>query len=166
MAKINPDDPLLPSVLDRLIDEDPASSVEAPRSRAQMLRDLKQSVRRDLENLLNTRWRCSVWPPDLDQLDHSLANYGTPDFSGINMSAPAAREELRGVLEKIIRRFEPRFKRVTVKLLGGGDDDRPDRTLRFQIDGLLHAEPAPEPVQYDTQVETPTGEVHVGDRSR
>ena len=166
MAKISPDDPLLPSVLDRLIDDDPQSSVESPRSRAQLLRDLKQSVRRDLESLLNTRWRCSSWPPDLDQLDSSLVNYGTPDFSGVNMGSPAAREELRLVLEKIIRRFEPRFKRVNVKLVAGAEDGRPDRTLRFQIDGLLHAEPAPEPVQYDTEVETPTGEVHVGDISR
>jgi type VI secretion system protein ImpF len=163
MAKIGPEDPLLPSVLDRLIDDEPESHVEAARSRAQMLRDLKQSVRRDLENLLNTRWRCSVWPPDLDQLDGSLMNYGTPDFSGVNLGSAAAREELRGVLEKIIRRFEPRFKRVNVRLLDR-TDGRVDRTLRFQIDGLLYAEPAPEPVQYDTEVETPTGEVHVGDR--
>jgi type VI secretion system protein ImpF len=166
MAKIGTEDPLLPSILDRLLDDEPDSHVESARSRAQLLRDLKQCVRRDLENLLNSRWRCSIWPPDLDQLDSSLLNYGTPDFSGVNMGSAAAREELRGVLEKIIRRFEPRFKRVSVRLLDNSDGARPDRTLRFQIDGLLHAEPAPERVQYDTEVETPTGQVHVGDRRR
>jgi len=46
---------LIPSVLDRLLDDDPASAREAPKARTQVLRELKQSVRRDLEWLLNSR---------------------------------------------------------------------------------------------------------------
>ena len=54
MAKIEADQLLTPSVLDRLIDEEPTSTRELPKSRGQVLRDLKQHIRRDLENLLNT----------------------------------------------------------------------------------------------------------------
>lgn len=148
MAKIRDDQPLVPSVLDRLIDEEPQNRREAPKSRNQVLREMKQSVRRDLENLLNTRWRCVAWPPDLDELEVSVVNYGIPDFTGTNMSVASEREQLRAVIEKVIREFEPRFKTVKVTLLENTDDF--DRTLRFRIDALLYAEPAPEPVVFDS----------------
>ena len=151
MAKIPEDQRLVPSVLDRLLDDDPASSREAPKSRHQVLRELKQSVRRDLENLLNTRWRCVEWPPNLDDLDVSLVNYGIPDFTGVSMSSRAAREQLRSVVEQVIRKFEPRFKSVRVKLLENADPA--DRSLRLRIDAVLYAEPAPEPVVFDSQLE-------------
>ena len=41
------------SVLDRLIDLEPQSQVEAPPTRSQSVRTLKNAVRRDLEWLLN-----------------------------------------------------------------------------------------------------------------
>ena len=78
MAKIEADQPLVPSVLDRLIDDEPTATREPPKSRGQVLRDLKQSVRRDLENLLNTRQRCKSWPENLSELEVSLVNYGFP----------------------------------------------------------------------------------------
>jgi type VI secretion system protein ImpF len=36
-----------------------------------------------------------------------------------------------------------------------------DRTLRFRIDALLYADPAPEPVVFDSVVQQATGEVEV-----
>ncbi|MGE0756112.1 MAG: type VI secretion system baseplate subunit TssE, partial [Pirellulaceae bacterium] len=117
MAKIRDDQPLIPSVLDRLLDDEPEKTHEAPRSRNQVLREMKQSVRRDLENLLNTRWRCVAFPANLDEMDLSLVNYGIPDFTGVNMAAPSERERMRQIIERIVRKFEPRFKSVKVKLL-------------------------------------------------
>lgn len=164
MAKIRDDQPLIPSVLDRLLDDEPHNTHETPKSRHQVLRELKQSVRRDLENLLNTRWRSIAWPPNLDELDLSLVNYGIPDFTGVNMAAPSERERLRQVIERIVRKFEPRFKTVKVKLLDNADNA--DRTLRFRIDALLHAEPAPEPVAFDSQLEPTSSDFSVADVGR
>lgn len=155
MAKISEDQQLVPSVLDRLLDDEPENSREAPKSRNQILRELKHSVRRDLEALLNTRWRCVNWPPDLDALDVSLVNYGIPDFTGAAMNTVGARDQLRRVIEQVIRKFEPRFKTVKVKLLE--NSDQADRTLRLRIDALLYAEPAPEPVVFDSQLEPTSG---------
>src|SRR5438094_10508474 len=112
MARIHAEQPLLPSVLDRLLDDDPGVTREAPPRRHQVLRELKQAVRRDLEDLLNTRVRCRPWPPGLDELGHSLVNYGLPDFTGLGAGADKAREEMRRLLEEVIRREEPRFKTV------------------------------------------------------
>ena len=151
VSKVREDQPVAASVLDRLLDDEPQNRRDAPKSRNQILRELKTSVRRDLENLLNTRWRCVAWPPDLDQLEVSLVNYGLPDFTGANMSLDEERQNLRGVIEQVIRRFEPRFKSVNVKMLK--NNDAFDRTLRFRIDAVLYAEPAPEPVVFDSQLE-------------
>lgn len=159
MARIRSDQPLVPSVLDRLLDDDPDVNREAPKSRSQLLRELKESVRRDLENLLNTRWRCASWPSDLKQLEHSLVNYGIPDFTGANLGVAQNREGFRRIIENVIRRFEPRFKSVRVELLNNAEPL--DRTLRFRIDALLHVEPAPEPVAFDSSLEPTTANFEV-----
>ena len=164
MAKIRDEQPLVPSILDRLMDDEPQNSQEAPKSRHQVLRELKQCVRRDLENLLNTRWRCVAWPPNLDEMELSLINYGIPDFTGVNMAAPSERERLRQIIERIVRKFEPRFKSVKIKLLNNADNT--DRTFRFRIDALLHAEPAPEPVAFDSQLEPTSSDFSVNDPAR
>lgn len=155
MAKIQGDQPLVPSVLDRLLDDEPETSRESPRSRNQVLRDLKQSVRRDLESLLNTRRRCAVIPPGMDELAQSLAAYGLPETSGARFGSQEGREQFRELLEAIIIRWEPRFKSVKVVLLDG--PEQIDRTVRFRIDALLHADPAPEPVVFDSKIEPATG---------
>ena len=154
MSRVRENQMLLPSVLDRLIDDEPENTRETPRSRNQVLRELRQSVRRDLEDLLNTRWRCTAWPPNLDELEVSLVNYGIPDFTGAVMNSPEDRDSFRRVIEQTIRRFEPRFKTVKVELLK--NSDRTDRTMRFRIDALMYAEPAPEPVVFDSHMEPTT----------
>ncbi len=159
MAKTRPNQPLLQSFLDRLVDESESLVPGVPRSHAQSLNQLKLSVRRDLQNLLNTRWRCSSWPPDLDELECSLVNYGIPDFTSANMSQGSAREELREIIEEVIRTFEPRFKSVKVSLIK--NDDELDRTLHFRIEALLHVEPDPEPVVFHSQIEPTTGTIEI-----
>jgi len=159
MAKISSRQLLLPSVLDRLIDDSPGDTREAARSRAQVLRELKQSVRRDLENLLNTRWRPTGWPGDLAELERSLVGYGIPDITAAELAQPGSREDFRRTIEALIRRFEPRFKSVRVEIRTNAEPL--DRTLRFRVDAVLYAEPAPEPVSFDSAVEPATGTVEV-----
>ena len=155
MSAIKEDQPLVPSLLDRLLDDEPTNKRESPKNRTQVIRELKLSVRRDLENLLNTRWRCVSWPPNFDELELSLVNYGIPDFTGTSLGMTGTREEFRRVIETIIKTFEPRFK--TVKVIALDNTEAIDRTLRFRIDALLHADPAPEPVVFDSALEPATG---------
>ena len=164
MARIRADQPLIPSVLDRLLDDEPTATRELPKTRNQVLRELKKSLRRDLENLLNTRWRCTSWAEDLEELERSLINYGLPDITGADLGSAQHREEFRQIVEKVIQRFEPRFKSVKVAMLGNSEPL--DRTLRFRIDALLYAEPAPEPVVFDSALEPATGNMEVSGASR
>ncbi len=160
MSTVRPNQRLLPSVLDRLLDDDPSVTREAEKSRSQLLRELKQSVRRDLENLLNTRISLYPIPEDLQELQTSVLNYGIPDFTGVGMGSRTQRTKLARIVQDAIQRFETRFKTVRVELV----DDRGslnDRTIRFRIEGLLHAEPAPEPVTFDSQLRPQLGEFDV-----
>lgn len=162
-SRVSENQPLVPSIFDRLLDDDPANSREAASSRRHVLRELKYSVSRDLENLLNTRQRWGEWPEEFDELRLSLVNYGIPDFTGVNMSVPSERERLRGIIERAIVQYEPRFKTVRVQLLENADAF--DRTLRFRIEGTLHAEPAPEPVVFDSQLEPITANFQVQNKT-
>ncbi len=151
MAESRESQLITPSVLDRLLDDDPATSREPARSRSQALRELKQAVRRDLENLLNTRHSCLTWAPACKELSQSLLNYGLADVTGTGLASAKEREDFCHTLQGVLRRYEPRFKTVAVRLLGNAAPF--DRTLRFRIDALLRVEPAPEPIVFDSMLE-------------
>lgn len=154
MSRIRPQQLLVPSILDRLLDDEPDVGQELPQSRAQKLSSLKQSVRRDLEHLLNTRICLRELPEDCEHVRTSVMNYGIPDFSGVAMGSREQQEMLRRRVEDAIQRFETRFKQVRVELILDSENQL-QRMIRFRIDGILHAEPAPEPVSFDSVI-TPT----------
>jgi type VI secretion system protein ImpF len=136
------------SVIDRLIDEDPRTGVEALPTRSQSVRLLKDGVRRDLEWLLNTR-RIAVEPdPALHEVDRSVYMYGLPDFTAMSLASPKDQAKLLRSLQGTIKQFEPRLASVRIvplELQGVNT-----RTLRFRIEGLLLMDPAPEHVSFDT----------------
>src|SRR5436853_4465875 len=104
------------SVLDRLIDYEPEISREPLASRSKNLRQLKQSIKRDLEWLLNTRRFADGLPSDLKEINNSLAAYGLPDFSNLSIKSPADQNRMRRFLEVAISTFEPRLEDVVVTL--------------------------------------------------
>src|SRR4051812_3088088 len=106
MAPIRTKQQLVPSVLDRLLEYDPEVSRELAKQRNQVLRELKDSVRRDLNNLLNTRIRCLSLPLGLEELKRSLVNYGTPDLTGATLGSSKERDEFCRTLERIINQHE------------------------------------------------------------
>jgi type VI secretion system protein ImpF len=159
MAKPYSEQPLLPSVLDRLLDDEPSSKSDTLKSRTQVLREMKQSVRRDLENLLNTRWKATGWPRHLTEMERSLLNYGIPDISGTELGIAERRKRFERTIEQVIRDFEQRLRRVSVRLLDEAESF--DRVVKFEINALLRVEPAPEPVTYTSDLEPATGNFDV-----
>jgi type VI secretion system protein ImpF len=147
MNRVDSEIRIIPSVLDRLIDEEPDQALEAPPSRSKSIEDLKQSVKRDLEWLLNTRQNAAGVPSGMKELTHSLAAYGLPDFSAFSVKSPSDHMRMQRILERAISSFEPRLEGVTVTLIPVRDIEQ---KLRFRIDARLRVEPAPEPVTFDT----------------
>src|SRR5438270_9388089 len=117
MARDDQDSPIEMSLFDRLLDDDPSSGRDAPKHRHKSLEEFRDALRRDLEALLNTR-PCSVtWSVGLSELETSILNYGVPTVTSAELSADDNRERLRSAVERAIRRFEPRFLRVSVTLV-------------------------------------------------
>jgi type VI secretion system protein ImpF len=164
MPSILSDQPLVPSLLDRLLDDDPTQTREPMKARHQVLREMKLSLRRDLENLLNTRRRAGSRPPHLTELERSLVNYGIPDITGMDVNSSDVREQLRGVIETAVREFDPRFKSVRVEMLPPAEGA--ERTLRFRIDAVVYAAPAFEEVVFDSSWEPISGEIEVKGAAR
>lgn len=151
MAHVDKKKKLRPSILDRLLDDAPHNASEIDPGHHQQLKQLRNSVRRDLENLMNTRFRIVQPPEEFRQVDASLLNYGLPDLATVNISDLEKRKAFTRQLEKIIKMFEPRFKDVKVSYLD--NKDQKDRTLRFRIDATLYADPSPEVVVFDSVLE-------------
>lgn len=152
MPKPSADEPLLPSLLDRLIDLEPRVASEPAPARSRLLAQIKAAVRRDLEWLLNTRLAREV-PADLPQLRKSVLAFGLTDFTHASLTSGADRARLRRVIEAAIRDFEPRLLDVAVTLVEGTPLDR---TVRFRIDAMLRVDPVPEPVTFDSLLQPHT----------
>jgi type VI secretion system protein ImpF len=142
-------------LLDRLIDEEPGLSHEPVQYRLLSIGQIKTSVIRDLENLLNARRHILVPPDAFVELNNSLFVYGLRDYTAQNPRSPAAKQQLRMDVEQTIACFEPRLKNVAVQLETPGPNER---VLRFRISALLVIEPLAEPVTFDTFFDVNRGE--------
>lgn len=159
MARIDKNKKLRPSVLDRLLDNDPNKLDNPEKDQHQQLKELRNSVRRDLINLLNTRIRIIKPEEEYEELNLSLLNYGLPDLATINISNTMMRKSFTEDLEALLIEFEPRFKSVSVNYLENMDSL--DRTLRFRIDATLYADPSPEVVIFDSVLDPVSRMVNV-----
>ena len=149
------------SLLDRLIDLSPREQSEPSITWAQSVRDLKRSVHRDLESLLNTRRIAQPATDALPELKASLYNYGLPDISSMSRDAHDSRARLLRLVEETISLYEPRLTNVRASLVEepGGTPNR--RDLHFVIHALLRMDPNPEPVLFDTTLDASSGEYQV-----
>lgn len=161
MARIDNEIRITPSVLDRLLDYEPNLSSEAPKSRSKTLRDLKASVRRDLEWLLNTRRYIGKIPDNLEEVHKSVIAYGLPDFTSASTQNTVEQKKLIKQIETALKYFEPRFLdlKVTLEPIDGYE-----RALKFRIDARLDIDPVPEPISFDTVLQLGSSDFSVKEK--
>lgn len=147
------------SLLDRLLDNDPTVSREVAPDDSEKMRIIQRGVRRDLEDLLNTRYRCISWPPELDEIDNSLINYGIPDFTAASLNVADESDVMVGSIKRAISFFEPRLTDVRVSAIENGDQY--DRTFRFRIEATLIVEGGEQRVQFNSSMESATGQFEI-----
>ena len=129
----------------------PASSVA--------FRELKKSVSRDIELLLNTRRELLEGvSPTYKEVAGSILMYGLPDFTSLSLMNSQHRKQIRRVVEEALGKFEPRLKSVRVSLEA---QDTFDPTLRFHIDALLRTDTASEPVTFDATLQLTTSQYSI-----
>lgn len=127
------------------------------------MHQLRDAVQQDLQNLLNTRVRFLSPDKDLKDAQDSIFNYGLPDLTSQNLNSESGREEFASWIERTIRRFEPRFKSVTVTPIERGDAEH---GAAFRVDAVLYADPAPEDVSFDSVIDPFTQDISVRETLR
>jgi type VI secretion system protein ImpF len=143
-----------PSLLDRLID--PASGGTTWRP-GYALDQIMDTVRRDLEDLLNTQ-RPGLAAPGDSEAAASVVNFGVPELVSISGDAKDLGPRVARALEDVIRRFEPRLRDVRVVPLNRSKEDR--LGLHFEINARLRVDPSPE-VAYLTVLKLTTGQATI-----
>lgn len=142
-----------PGVFDKLMSGGTAASPQGILTRLSM-EELKDSVARDLEALLNTRTAMSEeLLESYPECSNSILNYGLNDFAGLSLASTDDRDYICRCLEQAIARHEPRLQEVRAFLeVQEGAINR----LNFAISALLIVHPAREPVSFDAVLQPTT----------
>jgi type VI secretion system protein ImpF len=135
-----------PGLFDRLMDT-PAHGASSGTVARLSIEDLKDSVARDLEALLNTRTVIAeTLLKKFPECGRSILSYGLNDFAGLSLSSADDRGYICACLEKTIARHEPRLRNVRASLeVQEGSINR----LNFAITALLVVHSAQEAVNFD-----------------
>lgn len=136
--------------MERLIDE----TLPEDGGKRVPMEAVRNSVSRDLENLLNTRSEgARLIPESFKECRGSSLTYGILDFSSYSLLSPQDRDRIRRSLEQAISLHESRLTRVRVAL----EPQRElDRALRFRIDALMELGDNDEKVQFDAVLQLNT----------
>jgi len=137
-------------LMDRLVD----APLPEDGGRRVSVTDMRNSVSRDLENLLNTRSEGARLISDsFKECRASSLTYGILDFSSYSLLSPHDRDRIRRSLEQAISLHEGRLTRIRVTL----EPQRElDRALRFRVDALMELGPENEKVQFDAVLQLNT----------
>ena len=168
MADLLPQDRLQPSLLDRLIDDEPDKKTEAVERRVLSFSRLRESVLRDLNWLFNASQALSSDEQEkYPDVAASTVNFGLPAFSGSTASSldMAAMEKQ---LREAILNFEPRLlpDSVHVSAREQNEQEGQHNLLSFDIDCKLWAQPAPLAMLLHTDVDLESGQNAVRETGR
>lgn len=147
MPRVDPHQGLMPSILDRLIDQATAGSEG---HLGYNLQQMMEAVRKDLEELLNTRQTLEPALQKREVIRNSILGYGLPDITSQPALNPEQRQEIANTLAATVMRHEPRLRDVRVVPLDG--DPARHTMLHFRIEARLTVDPSPE-VAFDTVTE-------------
>jgi type VI secretion system lysozyme-like protein len=132
-------------LFERLLDLDPARSVDLADARRLSLPDLRISVGRAIGRLFDTR-RPEALAVSADRTDLTVLDYGIPDLGTLSPADPEVRRLFAKALRNAIRAFEPRLRNAGVEVYAL--PDRP-HALYARVTGSLAAGDVVEPVVYE-----------------
>jgi type VI secretion system lysozyme-like protein len=113
---------------------------------------LRESVRRELSRLLNTR--CPTPINLIGGQDRSVVNYGIPDFSSMSPSNTEDHKRLATIVGQTISAFEPRLTQVKVNVERYMESEH---ALFVRIDAMLIVQSITEPVSFKVYLHTSSG---------
>ena len=156
-------DRLVPSLLDRLTDNDPQSKVESRENRLLSISQLRASVLRDLAWLFNaTHLDVDDYLGAYPEIKRSVINYGLPPLSGHCISGTDMKA-LERELRQAILCFEPRLIADSVMVKAQTNNKALDQhnLISFKISAQLWAQPAPVELSLQTDIDLESGQSRV-----
>jgi type VI secretion system protein ImpF len=147
-------------LFDRLVDQDRTLTRELRPLRTLGRAELKDSVRRELEHLLNTRVSLPVHR--LRSRERTVVDYGIPDFSSFSARNHDDRLRLAEMIRMAIAAYEPRLTDVRVRLESVAGNDG---VISGVIEASLITGRVTEPVSFATNLQIGDGAVEVFDAS-
>jgi type VI secretion system protein ImpF len=165
MPELSQEERLQPSLLDRLTDNEPHSSVESRENRVLTAAKLQKSVIRDLAWLLNsTNLACCQDMGDYPLARQSVINYGVNSLSGA-LASGLDPSQLAQEVATAIRSFEPRLLANSVRVSTVvSDQDMTANALKFQIEAILWAQPLPIELFLQAEVDLDSGNFRVAEQ--
>jgi type VI secretion system protein ImpF len=156
---------LLPSVLDRLLDDEPGVQHEPAWKQAAVVNAVRNSVCRDLQCLLNARRMLSPAVERYPELADSLVNYGLPDLQSYEVRGDRNHVGLCQMIQDTIRRFEPRLQNVRVSPADPSSKRHGrktgERAVAFEIQAVLVVDPIKDPVAFTSTLDVSRSEFDV-----
>lgn len=164
MAELTQKERLQPSLLDRLTDETPMELSESREMRVLSLQRLRECVLRDLAWLLNTEnLEGAVDLDDHAEVRSSVVNFGIPTIAGVTASGIEFKKLERQVKVAVIC-FEPRILKDSLEVKAIHSFDLMSRkTVVFEINGELWAQPVPIKMYLRTELDLETGKVSIAE---
>jgi type VI secretion system protein ImpF len=170
VVELNSRDRLQPSLIDRLIDNDPQQRTETSDARVLSRQQLRAAVLRDLSWLFNDtriepepnssrKEEVALWR-NMEFARRSVLNYGMPAFSGVTLSSMDTGEIERAVVEAI-RNFEPRIDPQTLEVEVRTDAEDLQNTLQLVIRGQMWSQPVPLELLLAADVDVESGTTRV-----
>jgi type VI secretion system protein ImpF len=137
-------------------------ALETSERRFTSMRRLRECVCRDLASLLNsTALSASIDLEAYPEVQGSVLNYGMPALSGRTAATIDIQRTAR-IIEEVIRRFEPRLRRVHV-VPDTGRENADGHQIGFRIEAELWGQPVPQHLVLRTRISTESGDVSVAD---
>ena len=121
------------TVLDRLLQP----TLKSADAGARGSNDVLESIARDVEVLLNTQRHDEKVPPEYEECAVSILNFGVPELTSYdNLSSAIDQKKLCKAMEEAIRIFEPRLRKVSVRLI---EPKNNKALLRFRLEANVES---------------------------
>lgn len=170
MAELTSRDRLQPSLLDRLIDQDPQTVQEPIEARVLSHKQLRAAVLRDLSWLFNAtrpepeprserREELALWR-GAGEVRRSVLNFGVPAFAGVTLSTLDANA-IEAAVAEAITCFEPRIDPNTLEVELKKVAENHHNMLQLVIRGQMWAQPVPLELLLAADVDVETGNTRV-----
>lgn len=148
-------------LFDRLVDPPPfdrSAGREHRPFRTLDRQELRESVRRELQRLFNSRAAAPV--SRLEERELTVIDYGVPDFATLSLKNPLDRERMAAILVRTVTAFEPRLREVRVEVR---ELEGEKAAMWATVDGMLVFDSVREPISFPAILRPALGASEVRD---